>query len=150
LAGCLKSTGLELALSWENVHLNEGFVNVKRAWKDVDEIETPKWDHVRSVPFLLFSDRIMKRLKELREMSIRITPKTRNLSPHSFRHSLNTLLRDRGKDAAKIREVLGWHQERTQDRYPHFNVDNFEDLRIDRRRIPTAYRLVCRSYIFAF
>lgn len=55
----------------------------------------------------------------------------RNLTPHSFRHTLNTLLRDRGKDSAKIREVLGWQQERTQDRYTHFDIEHFQDLRID-------------------
>jgi integrase len=55
----------------------------------------------------------------------------RNLTPHSFRHTLNTLLRDRGKDSAKIREVLGWQQERTQDRYTHFDIEHFKDLIVD-------------------
>jgi len=153
-----------LALTWENVHLEEGFVHVLRAWKDLEEIGAPKWDHVRSVPFLLFSDRIIKRLEELKEQSIRIAPndlvfcyddgsrfdntwwkkrfyramenakidrQERNLTPHSFRHNLNTLLRDRGKDSAKIREVLGWRQERVQDRYTHFDIEHFRDLRIN-------------------
>ena len=60
--------------SLQNVHLEEGFIHVLRAWKELEEIGAPKWDHVRSVPFLLFSDRIVKRLEELKEQSIRIAP----------------------------------------------------------------------------
>ena len=33
--------------------------------------------------------------------------KERNLKPHSFRQSLNTILRDAGKDQAKIMATLG-------------------------------------------
>jgi len=53
---------------------------------------------------------------------------SRNLHPHSLRHSLNTILRDAGKDSAKVRAVLGWRQERTQDGYTHFNIEHFRDL----------------------
>jgi len=53
---------------------------------------------------------------------------SRNLKPHSFRHSLNTILRDAGKDPAKIRAALGWKQELTQDGYTHFDEDHFKDL----------------------
>lgn len=53
---------------------------------------------------------------------------SRNLKPHSFRHSLNTILRDAGKDPAKIRAALGWEQERTQDGYTHFDEAHFKDL----------------------
>ena len=53
---------------------------------------------------------------------------SRNLKPHSFRHSLNTILRDAGKDPAKIRAALGWRQERTQDGYTHFDEEHLKDL----------------------
>jgi integrase len=53
---------------------------------------------------------------------------SRNLHPHSFRHSLNTILRDKGKDPAKVRAVLGWRQEKTQDGYTHFDIEHFRDL----------------------
>jgi integrase len=56
---------------------------------------------------------------------------SRRLSPHSFRHSLNTLLRDAEKDPAKIRQVLGWRQERVQDGYTHFDIEHFQELRLD-------------------
>ncbi len=162
------STGMRrgeiLALRWRDLELEDGFVRVERAWKDVAEEGLPKWENRRSVPFLLFKDRIISRLKELREASIRVGPDdlvfcypsgerlgntwwknrfvaamknaeidrvARRLSPHSFRHSLNTLLRDAGKDPAKIRQVLGWRQERVQDGYTHFDIEHFQDLRLD-------------------
>ena len=59
-----------------------------------------------------------------------IDRRARLLSPHSFRHTLNTLLRDAGRDPAKIREVLGWRQERIQDNYTHFQIEHFKDLRL--------------------
>jgi integrase len=55
----------------------------------------------------------------------------RRLSPHSFRHTLNTLLRAANKDSAKIRAALGWKQESTQDGYTEFKVEDLEDLRLD-------------------
>ena len=48
------------------------------------------------------------------------------ISPN--RHSLNTILRDTGKDPAKVRAALGWRQERTQDGYTHFDEEHFKDL----------------------
>jgi hypothetical protein len=44
---------------------------------------------------------------------------------------LNTLLRSAGKDSAKIRQVLGWRQEQTQEGYTHFQIEHFQDLRLD-------------------
>jgi len=52
----------------------------------------------------------------------------RNIYPHSFSHSLNTILRDAGKDPIKVRAVLGWRHERTQDDYTHFDVEHYGDL----------------------
>ena len=60
-----------------------------------------------------------------------IDRKARNLMPHSFRHTLNTILIDAGKDPAKVRSVLGWRHEKTQDNYTHFDIEHFKDLRID-------------------
>ena len=53
----------------------------------------------------------------------------RNLRPHSFRHSLNTLLRDEGADPAKLREMFGWSNEAVQDGYTHWQVEHFEAQR---------------------
>ena len=49
----------------------------------------------------------------------------RNLKPHSFRHSLNTLLRDFGYDAGKIRASLGWSNEAVQEGYTDWDSMNF-------------------------
>jgi integrase len=48
----------------------------------------------------------------------------RRLTAHSFRHSLNTLLRDGGVPAEKIRAVMGWTNEKTQDGYTHFHGEH--------------------------
>jgi len=60
-----------------------------------------------------------------------IDKKARKLMPHSFRHTLNTILIDAGKDPAKVRSVLGWRQEKTQENYTHFEVEHFKDLTIE-------------------
>ena len=53
----------------------------------------------------------------------------RNLRPHSFRHSLNTLLRSEDADPAKLREMFGWSSEAVQDRYTHWQAEHFEAQR---------------------
>ncbi|HEB30404.1 MAG TPA: site-specific integrase [Spirochaetes bacterium] len=150
-----------LALKWENIDLEKGIVKVYDAWKDIDESGLPKWNNTRITPVLLFRQRTLSRLKELKIGSNKsdsndlvfcyadgtrlgntwwrkrfvcamvkagIDRVARNLKPHSFRHSLNTILRDAGKDSAKIRAALGWKQERTQDGYTHFDEEHFKDL----------------------
>ena len=161
------STGMRrgevLALRWQDLELEAGFVRVERAWKDVAERGLPKWENRRAVPFLILEGRVVARLQELSEASVRTAPEdlvfcypsgerlgntwwkkrfhaamekagiereARRISPRSFRHALNTLLRDAGKDPAKIRQVLGWRQERVQDGYTHFDIEHFEGLRL--------------------
>ena len=53
----------------------------------------------------------------------------RNLRPHSFRHSLNTLLRGGDADPAKLREMFGWSNETVQDGYTHWEAEHFEAQR---------------------
>lgn len=43
----------------------------------------------------------------------------RNLRPHSFRHSINTLLLDAGYDAEKVRAAIGWSDAAVQKGYTH-------------------------------
>jgi integrase len=71
-----------------------------------------------------------KLAKHLAEKKVLFDWKARRLSPHSFRHTLNTLLRAAGKDPAKIRAALGWTQESTQDGYTHWEPEHLEDLRL--------------------
>ena len=53
----------------------------------------------------------------------------RCLRPHSFRHSLNTLLRGGDSDPAKLREMFGWSNESVQDSYTHWEAEHFEAQR---------------------
>lgn len=48
-----------------------------------------------------------------------IDHKSRNIVPHSLRHSLNTHLQDMGYSRDKIRETLGWSAPAVQDIYTH-------------------------------
>ena len=67
------------------------------------------------------------RLSELQGLkAAEIDPGPRWLTPHSFRHTINTIVRDSGHDPAKIRAVLGWMDEEIQDNYTHWQT---EDLR---------------------
>ncbi len=54
----------------------------------------------------------------------KIDAKARRLTAHSFRHSLNTILRDQGVPAEKIRAAMGWTNEKTQDSYTHFGSEH--------------------------
>ena len=54
-------------------------------------------------------------------------PKERNLTGHSFRHSLNTLLRAKGYSDEKIRAALGWTNAKTQADYAHWNTDHLRE-----------------------
>ena len=58
-----------------------------------------------------------------------INRKSRNIRPHSFRHTLNSLLREKGYDPAKIRAALGWADEQIQDNYTHWNAGSFDGHR---------------------
>lgn len=53
-----------------------------------------------------------------------INTEARRLTAHSFRHSLNTILRDQGVPAEKIRATMGWTNEKTQDGYTHFGTEH--------------------------
>ncbi len=76
-------------------------------------------------------ERAMRKVAaELAEKKVLSDWRARRLSPHSLRHTLNTMLRDAGKDPAKIRAALGWTQEKTQDGYTHWGPEHLEDLRL--------------------
>jgi len=56
-----------------------------------------------------------------------IDNKARNLSGHSFRHSLNTILRDAGYSDEKIRAAMGWSNPKTQVGYTHWDSAHLMD-----------------------
>ena len=137
-------------LRWNNIDFDQGILQIRRAWKDVNEEGPPKWNKIRDVPL---PDRTAHCLKKCRKTSSHVLPdslvfcywdgnrlgntwwakhwnkvmnksnipaRVRNLKPHSLRHSLNTILRDKGVPDAKIRATMGWTNEKTQDNYTHF------------------------------
>jgi integrase len=57
----------------------------------------------------------------------KVNAKDRNLTGHSFRHSLNTLLRAKVYSDEKIRAALGWTNPKTQADYTHFNTDHLRE-----------------------
>jgi len=52
----------------------------------------------------------------------------RNLTFHSHRHTLNTILRSAGVHDAKIRMITGHRQEAMTDHYTHFQLNDFSDI----------------------
>ncbi len=143
-----------LGLHWRNVDLDNGIIHIVEAWKGGDEIGEPKWNQKRVAPLPERTIQVLSQLREdsirtnpddyvfcyddgqrLGETwwkkhfqnamkKAGIETRARNLKPHSFRHTLNTLLRDAGQDPAKIRATLGWRQERTQDGYTHWQAEH--------------------------
>ena len=48
----------------------------------------------------------------------------RKLTPHSLRHSLNTILRSEGADPSLLRATFGWTTERVQEGYTHLGAEH--------------------------
>lgn len=46
----------------------------------------------------------------------------RHLKPHSFRHTLNTIMREKGMNPDIIRLMLGWTDAGIQNNYTHFDI----------------------------
>ncbi|MCF7914717.1 MAG: site-specific integrase [Spirochaetaceae bacterium] len=146
-----------LALKWKNISFDKSFINIVEAWKDRDEIGKPKWNKTRIVPISNRTKDSLLKLKEQSHTKedddlvfcyangqrfggtwwqkrfrnamnrAKIDYETRHLKPHSFRHTLNTLLRNAGQDPAKIRAALGWSGEAIQENYTHWQIEHLQD-----------------------
>ncbi len=145
-----------LTLRWRHIDFDRHFLLVSEAWKGGKEIGPPKWDHERIVPlstrtinklYWLRSESIRlapedfvfayddgsrigetwwrKRFCAALDQA-GIARQSRNLSAHSFRHTINTIVRDSGHDPAKIRAVLGWMDEAVQENYTHWDLDHLK------------------------
>jgi integrase len=57
-----------------------------------------------------------------------IDVKARGITPHSFRHTLNSLLLAAGADPMKVRLALGWASARIQENYLHLAVEQLHDV----------------------
>jgi len=144
-----------LALTWESVHFEESYIEIRQAWKDRHELGLPKWNKTRTVPLPSMLAETMKQIRKRRKNvgpedlvfcyddgsrlggtwwqkrfdaameEAKIDKKKRNIRPHSFRHTLNSLLREKGYDPAKIRAALGWADEEIQNNYTHWSTESF-------------------------
>ncbi|MAG13110.1 MAG: hypothetical protein CMN78_00760 [Spirochaetales bacterium] len=143
-----------LVLRWRHIHFEHRYILIAEAWKGRDEIGDTKSGNDRIVPLSdrmiekleelkLFSLHLQpddflfcyddgKRVGEtwwhgrfkaaLKRAGIE--PGDRWLTPHSFRHTINTIVRNSGHDPAKIRAVLGWMDEEIQDNYTHWEAEH--------------------------
>jgi integrase len=136
-----------LALRWQHIDFDRQAVAVCEAWKGGQEMGPPKWDHLRVVPissrtihrlYRLRAESVRTTLEDyvfgyddgshIGETWWRkrfcaameraeIDWQARRLSPHSFRHTINTIVRSSGHDPARIRAILGWMDEAIQENY---------------------------------
>lgn len=147
-----------LALEWQHVNFTRGCFMIRQAWKDRHELGKPKWNKVRVTPLpesllsalmhirslrrvydddLVFAHPDGSRLggtwwqKNFRRCmaSVGIDYEARNIRPHSFRHTLNSLLRERGYDSERIRASMGWSSVDVQDGYTHWSTSAFDGQR---------------------
>jgi len=145
-----------LALRWQHIDFDRQCVAVCEAWKGGQEMGPPKWDHLRVVPissrtihrlYRLRAESVRTTLEDyvfgyddgshIGETWWRkrfcaamkkagIDWQARHLSPHSFRHTINTIVRNSGQDPAKIRAILGWMDEAVQENYTHWDLDHLK------------------------
>ena len=146
-----------LVLKWRHISFNNMSVRIEDAWKGGDEVGVPKWGRVRTAPLTEKAVQALNRLREdslhtdpddyifcyddgsrMKETwwrkrfitaidSTGIDRTSRNLKPHSFRHSLNTFLLDSGFDPEKVRAILGWTNRRTQRIYTHWKIEHLRE-----------------------
>lgn len=143
-----------LALRWKDLDAGRRLLHVCQAWKSDKILGAPKWERERTVPLPFFTVRGLKELRAsslhvLPDALIfhnwdgkrksafwwhtrfrgamekaGINAEARNLTAHSFRHSLNTILREQGVPDTKIRAMLGWSNPRIQDAYTHLGPEH--------------------------
>ena len=148
-----------LALEWQHISFMRSCISVRQAWKDIEVLGDPKWGKVRTTPLpeslltalmlvrgtklevyaddLVFSYPDGRRLggtwwqKNFRAgmEAAGIDYEGRHIKAHSFRHTLNSLLRERSYDADKIRASMGWSSTDVQDGYTHWSAASFDGQR---------------------
>jgi len=139
-----------LALTWECMNFEEHCIEIRQAWKDRHELGLPKWGKMRVTPMpqqlSVALKRLQKKSKHVNPDDLvfcyadgtrlggtwwakrftaamdkaGIDREARNIRPHSFRHTLNSILREKNYDPARIRAALGWSSEDVQDGYTHW------------------------------
>ena len=147
-----------LVLRWGSIDFEKARVYVTEAWKGLDVIGTPKWGRKREFALpsfcavklqelrddsiltgpddFLFADPTGRhfsggwwsnRFAEAMQKS-GIDVRARGITPHSFRHTLNSLLLAAGADPMKVRLALGWANAPIQENYLHLAVEQLKDV----------------------
>jgi integrase len=145
-----------LALRWRAVDFENKTLRVEEAWKSAVELGRPKWNKVRVTPLPEKTAKALKALRRVSEhvlldslvlcyddgtrlggtwwsdrfhkamKAAKTDAKARNLKPNSFRHSLATILADKGQQPEKIRAALGWTNAATQGGYTHWEQTDLD------------------------
>ncbi|MBA7642981.1 Tyrosine recombinase XerC [subsurface metagenome] len=153
-ATCVLRRGELLALCWRCVDFEKKQLRIEEAWRDEHEIVEPKWGQKRTIPLPIKTIRKLKELRAgsyyvLPDSFILSSPAggrlgatwftrrfnkameqaninraARNIKAHSFRHSLNTILRDKGYSDEKILAVVSWSNPQTQEAYTHWKPEH--------------------------
>ena len=111
------------------VPIGEGSIEIVKDWiNDRMEMDNVK-DSERDYLFLSNRGKHISRItifvliKDLAEKA----SITKNISPHTFRHSFATHLLEGGADLRSIQEMLGHESILTTEIYTHINVDHLRD-----------------------
>jgi len=146
-ACCGMRRGEVLALHWQDIGFEKSIITVCHAWKG-KELGLPKSGQPRTVALpdaaaralrdlgrqaagLVFRNPLGNRLShqwwherfQEAAKAAGIDCRTRNVSPHSLRHSIHVLLRDAGVADEKLRASMGWSSEKVQAVYVHTSGD---------------------------
>jgi integrase len=142
-----------LGLKWKYVDLETGIIRIEEAWKGwKDGQGDPKWGHRRAT---VIPPKTVKALEAVKERPIHMGGdgfvfcyddgklfgetwwstrwrKARKAAgygpeykPHSLRHSINTIMTAEGVSTEKLREMLGWWDEKTRQHYTQLGPDHF-------------------------
>ena len=145
------------ALKWRFIDFKRQYLSVEEAWKGGREIGDPKWGKKRRTPLPRSLIAVLQELhqesiriapddlvfcyddgsmlgetwwqKRFDKALVRagINKKDRNLKPHSFRHTLNSVLRGFDYDDRKIQAALGWSDTRTQEGYTTWDMEQLRE-----------------------
>lgn len=143
-----------LALKWKAVDFDAAEITVELAWKGPGQYGPPKNGKSRTFPLPTFSAARLAALRDrdlppsewvfrdvvgkprgetwfqerfvVATAKLKIKARERRLSPHSFRHTLNSLLLASGADPMQVRAALGWSGSRIQESYLHLQASDLK------------------------
>jgi len=155
--------GEVLALQWKHLHFADKYIDVERAWKGKTVIGKPKNGKIRycglAQPLIDFLENYRKTIKHNSEDDLvfcyadgtrlgdewwtgrfsfargKAGIDNKELTAHNLRHTLNTMLRERGLSNDKVHAWMGWSGTGIQERYTHWKPEHFQDLTTEVEKI---------------